>query len=156
MSENAGKLEKPEFGVLPVRASGNYVPRPFDYEDLLDMVRERPGEDAKIAVFKQRGTDVSRKQTLRAVQSARSQVWIWLLRNKPYEAWSVGTRTTPETWGDRELWVTYLGEMDQEELDKVKEIRYKAYSKRSNRDERVKGRSILREWEKRRRQMLVE
>ena len=140
-------LNKPDFGIVPARYTGNYKEmRPFEYEEILEMVRERPGEDAKIAVF----TDGGRKATLAQCHAARARVWRWLLDNRPLEDWKVMTRLTPGTWGDRELWVTYLGLMTPEEAVKMSDLRKDAFSHKlkrgltpqENRENRFRSRQI--------------
>lgn len=107
----SGALERPEFGEPGQAHYYRRKPVPFPYGKLLDTVRAHPGQFAKIAVF----NTVSRKHRQYQVVYARDKVKKWLEKNHPFEDWKLLVRTTPDTWGDKELWVCFVGIFDTAE-----------------------------------------
>ena len=116
-------LGEPEFGTPPPAGTfGNKSRRSYEFEKILDKVKEHPGRDACIARWKV-STDLGKKACTTKCSSAKASVWNFLIKYRPLENWMLYSRTTPETWGDRELWALYLGEMTPEEAMKVKTLR---------------------------------
>ncbi len=159
--EKNGYLERPIFGVRPeLPMHLNREQKVYEFEPILNMVRERPMEWAKIAEYK----GSNRKQTLNQQRAARARLWRWLLLNYPLEDWKVSTRMTPDTWGDRELWVSYRGTLTPEEALKLVQQRQEAYSNKiqrsgdlkADRQARQRMRAMLAERENRRRSADVE
>lgn len=147
-------IERPIFGVPPEQ---EHLLKPvvrFEFEDLLDMVRERPGEWAKIAVYK----GSNRKKILNEARASRARVWRFLQTQCPLEEWKVSVRPTPDTWCDRELWCKYVGTMTPEEALKVKHLRFDAFATeahphlddKAKNQARLHARALLKDWEKRR------
>ena len=118
-------LEHPKFGIPPERQNLYKKTERFEFEDLLDIVREHPREWAQIAEFK------GSNRALVAVQArtCRARIWRFLLLRHPLDEWKVGIYVTPDTWADREMWVMFVGEMTPEEALKLDDMRKEAYSK---------------------------
>ena len=89
-----GFLKKPEFGPRPAPSvSRSYKgKRRFEYEPILNMVRDHPGRWAKIAEFKG-----GRKITLNQVRAARQKCRNYLNKNHYLEDWSLSVRLTGDT-----------------------------------------------------------
>lgn len=118
-----GPLQRPEFGTRPKNAEGNQrSPRYAQYIKMLPPMREFPGQWAKVAVFKI-GSEAlhapitTKEETLRLVRVEKRYVKLMLRTEFPLEHWEVSSRKTLDTWGDRELWMRYIGIWTAEERD---------------------------------------
>ena len=140
-----GFLDVPKYGVLPPHYPEIYIrKKEFEFEKIINMVREHPGQWAKIAEYKG-----GREFTRKSCNSAYQRVANYLKREFPLEDWQGSKRVTPDTWADRELWVTFRGTMTPEEALKLKELRRQAFSvkvarsadKKKARDERAAARA---------------
>lgn len=121
MPRKDGPLEDPEFDALPMPHRQIYHKRKFAYQRAIDVVREHPGNWARIGTYAEGG----KKASMRAVQNARNSVRAHLDTHAPDELWIVKTRTRPETWCTRELWVICMGHDPAgaaEELQRRREI----------------------------------
>jgi hypothetical protein len=107
----SGALERPVFASLPQASGFRRKTTPFPYGRLLDIVREHPGQWALIAKF----TKGPKKVTWNQVRYNQQKIKDWLERTHPLEEWKTATRTTADTWGDRELWVCFVGHYDSME-----------------------------------------
>jgi hypothetical protein len=103
-----GELSRPEFGPVPPPRKDYKRPAAFPYGSLIAVVREHPNQPAAIAVFK-KGT---KAQTMGQVRYQRERVRAWLEKHFPLEHWVVTTRTTPDTWCERKLFVELVGTYD--------------------------------------------
>ena len=116
-------LKEPEYGVMPPAGRFGYrEKRTYEFEKILEKVKENPGRDACIARWKVTN-DMGSKVCATRCTSAKASVWNYLIKYFPLENWMVFTRSTPGTWGDKELWCVYLGEMTPEEAMKLREMR---------------------------------
>ncbi len=105
-------LARPEFGTPP--PPPRRLRKVYEFEDNLEIVRQHPGQWAKIAEFKG-GPKGGRATTLEMVNTAKRQVWYYLLKYHPLEDWNVKVCKVTETWADRELWVIFHRTMTPEE-----------------------------------------
>ena len=109
-----GALTRPVFSdIPPPHIGGRRKKKPFPYGRLLDIVREHPGQPAIIARF----TKGPRKTTWNQARYQKDRTRKWLDENCPLEEWRLSIRTTMDTWGDRELWVMYVGPWSTEEME---------------------------------------
>jgi hypothetical protein len=149
-------LEKPQFGKLPEQEKGPGARANYNFLHLLEACRERPGEDACIAVFKKGGKD----KTLQDQRAQVGRLWRYLRTYAPLEDWEVHSRMTPGTWCDREIWVCYWGTLTEEESKKEADLRVQIHSNRiysgldrkNEKEARAKAKDILRDVQSRRRQ----
>lgn len=116
-----GMIDEPEFQYDRPKPPPKVLPPrpPFKYEKVLDKVRLRPREYAKVATF----TEGGRKECYRRCRNDRAAIDRWLKKRFPLEEWDVFERATPDTWGDKELWVIFWGEKTVEEALKLSELR---------------------------------
>jgi hypothetical protein len=123
MPENDGPNAHPVYGQRPPAAYGFTVnPQVFRYRGILDEVRNHPRHWAQIGVFEKGSPPVTRKK----VERARNEIYHWLAKNCPTEAWQVSMRTDTNSWSRRELWARYSGVLTQEEADILRLARYQA------------------------------
>ena len=148
-------LGKPSFGMPPeVKPFGEREPVRFEFEDLLEMVRQRPGEEAQISEYK----GSNRKKVHQEARASRARLWRYLTTRYPLEEWTVRVYPTPDTWCDKELWVCYRGVMTPEEALKLRTLRQQRYSKKANahldpraaHEARLHAKAVLRDRENRR------
>lgn len=146
-SEDNAFLNEPLFGTPPPAGGFGRQRRTYAFEKILDKVRMEPGRDAKIAEWKVTN-DMGSKVCTTRCNSARSSVWSFLVKYHPLENWMVYSRSSPGTWGDKELWAVYLGDMTPEEALKVKTMRKDAMlsdptkTKRENTEAKAQRRAV--------------
>jgi len=139
-----GALERPVFAPLPQQTGFKRRTTPFPYARLLDIVKEHPGQWAIIARF----TKGPKKVTWNQVRYNHQKIKDWLERHRPLEEWKLATRTTADTWGDRELWVCYVGSYESEEdATAARKARRKEW-------EDGRGRGLVRAQDKRAREVM--
>ncbi len=155
-------LDEPEFGTPPPAGGfGRYERKTYPFEKLLEQLRENPGRDACIGRWKVTN-DMGRKIVTGRCNAARTSVWHFLMKYHPLENWMIYTRPTPDTWGDRELWAVFLGDMTPEEALKVGEMRAasapnmtdETKTKSENREIRAQRRALYLDYQNQRRKQL--
>lgn len=96
----------------------------FTYAKVLRAVRldsEHFGQLARIAIFKE-GT---KKENKRRATSARQRIQAWLYKNHKMQKWQIRMLLVPDTWGQFEIQVAYLGEYESEkEADEARAERF--------------------------------
>jgi hypothetical protein len=115
-------LDRPEFGQPPPHLHRKVEVPVMEkrYRHHLDVLREHPGQPAKVYVLKIGSKGVGQWAMTRRKSSVRinyekTNLQLFLRRYHPLERWKVMVRTTPDTWGDRELWLRYDGTWTEEE-----------------------------------------
>ena len=119
-----GTLDDPEFGALPKVSGGDHAKLKSKYRSNytrhLKVLRDHPGQWAKVFEVKISRTDgaiITRKVSLRKVTTEKYGLIRYLRTDFPLEHWSIAVRTTPGSWGDREMWVRYEGTWTEEERE---------------------------------------
>jgi hypothetical protein len=132
-------MPRPQFGTVPPIAvdKKGYRGPPFRYKALLDIVREHPGQPAKIGLFRHPQLKVTAEKSTTAKLAVRR----WLDKNFPLEHWQLDVRRDTDTFSDRYLWATYLGPWTEAEAeaDKAKRVAWA---------EKQFGAENLRRWNK--------
>lgn len=106
------KLHQPVFSEVPPIAKPNPRPPANLYKDLLDAVREHPGQQAMIAIFEVGGL----KATLRRANTAKLSVSRFLAKHYSNEVWTAQLRRIPNTYSQRAMWVCFYGILTDEQM----------------------------------------
>lgn len=108
-------LPQPLFGQPrpePGRPAG-LRPRTSPWHPILDKVRQRPFEEAIVAIF-DKGSPA---RTRRDQQNAYTSIHRLVAERYPLERWVVMVRTDPSKWNSRQLRVTFMGTYTAEEQE---------------------------------------
>ena len=90
---------------MPKRPYVRGVQRPKRlYGDMIEVIRQHPGQPAKVAIFK----DDVRIENRRLARN-ESVALIHYLNTFEGEHWQVHYVRAGDTWGDYEVWVEYIG-----------------------------------------------
>lgn len=124
-----GLLRGPEWGEVPAPMSIADLPRPDPpYVRLLDMVRQKPGAWAKIAVF----DEGNQRATYEAQTRLCTKINRWLADYVPLEVWEIRRRRLPDTWSTREIWIRYVGDVTAEEAQQLRELRRHPFGRKNS------------------------
>lgn len=116
---SSGMLGAPEFGeITDLYAFKRQDVKGDKYRPLLAVIREHEGRWAKVAVFRigsKEGPAMTKERSMTLARNEKSYLVAFVRNEFPLERWKVSQRTTPDTWGDREVWVRYDGTWTEEE-----------------------------------------
>lgn len=111
MAGRDGRLDAPQFHNVPVRGAFRRPLPPWHWDQLLNKVRQRPGEEAVVARYSQ-GT---RRDTKLARARDMEQLRRGLNARYPMERWRIMGRMVPDTWYHRVIVVVFDGYYASEE-----------------------------------------
>ena len=121
-----GILNRPEFGPVPdiIPGVGSPPAKPKKWEAPMAILRDHPGQPAKIAEFKHGRTATG----WRTVAQTRTKMhWfvfdvnLWLYEKFPYDDWTFNQRT--REIGHIELWATFNGVLTEAQFQTRKRLR---------------------------------
>lgn len=114
----SGPVERPVPGVLPDLTGPKRKEYLNRYASHMEILRQHPGQWFVVAQFKvradRRGSIITKKKTGKLAAGEVTYIRRWTER-LPEEHWELALRVTPDTWGDRDVWLRYVGIWDPDE-----------------------------------------
>lgn len=126
---SGGLFDRPEFGKMPEPEPYTRKRQTQPFEAMLEVCRQHPNQGAKIGAYKA-ASEGGRQGTAKLIRNDEVRIRRFLRKHYPLEDWQISTHFVNGTWGDRELWVMYRGDMTAEEAERLEAARKLAYSQR--------------------------